>query len=334
MMAEAVTFIPVWDDYTVLPANVYDSLMGTDKLDVAVVEQANIDFGALQKTSLGAATPALSATGVDAIWDEVVNTGHTVANSAAKLITDNLNAPVATVDTVVDGIATDVAAVHVHVGTIDGHITADYGAAEKTCIDLLDDAAGGLADIHTDVAAVKSDTAAIKAKTDNLPADPADDSDIDAQLATIAGYLDTEVAAIKAKTDNLPASPAAVGSAMTLADDAITAAKFDETTAFPLTQADAAATAVARTSDGSAITVSSGKVKLAADGLDSVDITEPAGVAANFREMVVQVWRRFFKKAVINMTDGTLKCYKDDGFVATTQVISEAANMQTQEVAT
>lgn len=37
-----------------------------------------------------------------------------------------------------------------------------------------------------------------------------------ANLATVAGYIDTEVAAIKAKTDNLPASPAAVGSAMTL----------------------------------------------------------------------------------------------------------------------
>lgn len=45
---------------------------------------------------------------------------------------------------------------------------------------------------------------AIKAKTDNLPADPADDSDIDSQLATI----DTVVDAIKAKTDNLPADPA------------------------------------------------------------------------------------------------------------------------------
>lgn len=32
-----------------------------------------------------------------------------------------------------------------------------------------------------------------------------------ANLATVAGYIDTEVAAIKAKTDNLPASPAAVG---------------------------------------------------------------------------------------------------------------------------
>lgn len=32
-----------------------------------------------------------------------------------------------------------------------------------------------------------------------------------ANLATLAGYVDTEVAAIKAKTDNLPASPAASG---------------------------------------------------------------------------------------------------------------------------
>lgn len=33
----------------------------------------------------------------------------------------------------------------------------------------------------------------IKERTDNLPDDPADDSDIDAQLATIAGYLTTEI---------------------------------------------------------------------------------------------------------------------------------------------
>jgi len=84
------------------------------------------------------------------------------------------------------------------------------------------------------LAAVDTEVAAIKAKTDNLPSDPADDSDIDAQLAAIAAYIDTEVAAIlaavdtevaaiKAKTDNLPASPAAVGSAMTLAADTVNA---------------------------------------------------------------------------------------------------------------
>jgi hypothetical protein len=71
-------------------------------------------------------------------------------------------------------------------------------------------------------------------------------ANLDTQLTAIDDYIDTEVAAIKAKTDligasvalesggnlaavkaktdNLPTSPAAVGSAMTLADGAITAA--------------------------------------------------------------------------------------------------------------
>jgi hypothetical protein len=76
--------------------------------------------------------------------------------------------------------------------------------------------------------AVLAQIALVKAKTDNLPSDPADASDIAAafgtvnsNLSTVAGYIDTEVAAIKAKTDNLPASPAATGdipSAATIAD--------------------------------------------------------------------------------------------------------------------
>lgn len=59
--------------------------------------------------------------------------------------------------------------------------------------------------INTKFAPLTSDVTAIKAKTDNLPATPANE----ATLTTIASYIDTEVAAIKAKTDNLPASPAA-----------------------------------------------------------------------------------------------------------------------------
>jgi hypothetical protein len=45
-----------------------------------------------------------------------------------------------------------------------------------------------------------------------------------ASLDVLDDYVDTEVAAIKAKTDTLPASPAAVGSAMTLAANALSAA--------------------------------------------------------------------------------------------------------------
>jgi hypothetical protein len=59
-------------------------------------------------------------------------------------------------------------------------------------------------------ASVSADIATVKAKTDNLPVDPADASDIagsfstvNAALATIAGYIDTEIAAIKAKTDQI-----------------------------------------------------------------------------------------------------------------------------------
>lgn len=65
---------------------------------------------------------------------------------------------------------------------------------------------------------IDTEVAAIKAKTDNLPPDPADASDIAAAFAITNGkidvvddFLDTEIAAIKAKTDNLPALPAAVG---------------------------------------------------------------------------------------------------------------------------
>jgi hypothetical protein len=55
-----------------------------------------------------------------------------------------------------------------------------------------------------------TEIAAILAKTNNLPSDPADASDIaasfttvNATLATLSGYVDTEVSAIKAKTDQL-----------------------------------------------------------------------------------------------------------------------------------
>ena len=71
------------------------------------------------------------------------------------------------------------------------------------------------ASVDTLASYVDTEVAAIKAKTDNLPVDPADASDIAASfvtvnntLATISSYIDTEVAAIKAKTDNLPVDPA------------------------------------------------------------------------------------------------------------------------------
>lgn len=84
--------------------------------------------------------------------------------------------------------------------------------------DLLDTEISTLATasaLSTVAGYVDTEVAAIKAKTDNLPSDPADASDIASAfgtvystLTTIGGYIDTEVAAIKAKTDNLPSDPA------------------------------------------------------------------------------------------------------------------------------
>ncbi len=66
--------------------------------------------------------------------------------------------------------------------------------------------------------------ALVKAKTDNLPSDPADESNIQAAIATLQGFVDTEVAAalaaillVKAKTDLIPAAPAAAGDIPTTA---------------------------------------------------------------------------------------------------------------------
>ena len=68
---------------------------------------------------------------------------------------------------------------------------------------------------------------------------------------------------------------------------------------------------------------------LASDGLDSIATTEPTGKASNFREMIIQIWRRLFGKTTLTATE--LKTYKSDGStVTTTQVVSDNGTTQTQ----
>jgi len=72
--------------------------------------------------------------------------------------------------------------------------------------------------------------------------------------------------------------------------------------------------------------------KLASDGLDSIAITEPSGVASNFREMIVQLWRRFHNKS--KMTADKLTVYKDDGTTAATeQTLAETDDEQNMSAA-
>lgn len=129
----------------------------------------------------------LSATGVDDVWDEV-QSGHSTPGTFGKYL-----------DSAISGVSTGgVTAGDIADAVLDellsGHTTS--GSLGKAVSDIL--------------AAVDTEIAAIKAKTDALPSDPADASDIAASfstisttLATIAAYIDTEVAAIKVKTDRL-----------------------------------------------------------------------------------------------------------------------------------
>ena len=56
-------------------------------------------------------------------------------------------------------------------------------------------------------------------------------------------------------------------------------------------------------------------------------------MASNFREMLVQLWRRFLKKSTLTSTQ--LKTYADDGTtVLTTQEVSDDNVTQTQGAAT
>jgi hypothetical protein len=90
--------------------------------------------------------------------------------------------------------------------------------------------------------------------------------------SAVATNKDAVIDGIKEKTDTLPASPAAVGSPMTLQDNAITGAKFDNATAFPLKSADTGASEVARVgADGDTL-------KSLSDQIDGASTLNAAGV--------------------------------------------------------
>lgn len=72
---------------------------------------------------------------------------------------------------------------------------------------------------------------------------------------------------------------------------------------------------------------------LAATGLDSVATTEPSGMASNYREMMVAVWWKLYRKSTQTATEE--KTYDDnDADVKTTQPLSDAAGTQTRGTGT
>ena len=187
----------------------------------------------------------------DAVWDEAIS-GHTTAGSfGAK------NQKVVPSETIgdykadVSSLATSAA-----LATVGSNVTSI-----KTKTDNLpaSPAAVGSAMTLSNNAITAAVIATDAIDADAIKADAITEIQaglaLEATLTAIKGAgwttetlaaLHVLIDAIKAKTDNLPTSPAATGAAMTLADGAITASKFDESTAFPVKLADTGATQIAR----------------------------------------------------------------------------------------
>jgi hypothetical protein len=71
--------------------------------------------------------------------------------------------------------------------------------------------------------------------------------------------------------------------------------------------------------------------KLAPDGLDAVSTTMPAGVAANFREMIVATWAYDYQKSVYDPVAQTLTTYAANGStVLTTAPATIVSGLETK----
>jgi hypothetical protein len=209
-----------------------DSII-TDVAAVHVHAQAIIDDLALVHTHVSDCATATAVAAAKTVIDDLHNTDLPAVHTHLELLIDGTNG-LAAIKTQVNDIHTDVADIHTDVADIHTDVataTSDIAAVHVHAQTIIDD-----------VAAVHVHAATIEADTNELQVDHVNGGRIDLLIDGIEAHAH----AIDIKTTNLPASPAAVGSAMTLADDAITSAKFDESTAFPVKSQDASTTILAR----------------------------------------------------------------------------------------
>jgi uncharacterized protein YjlB len=107
------------------------------EMDANSTRLANLDATISSRlASASYIVPPTVAAIADGVCDEVISSGHAVAGSLARIVYDNLNAPVATVDTVVDSILTQVQDNHTDIGTAINYIDTEV-AAIKGKTDLL-----------------------------------------------------------------------------------------------------------------------------------------------------------------------------------------------------
>jgi hypothetical protein len=150
--------------------------IATDAIGAAELADGAITAATFAAGAIDATAIAAGAIGASEIADGAIDAATFAAGAitAAAIATDAIDADALAADAVTE---------------------IQSGLATAAALDTVDNF-------------LDTEVAAIKAKTDNLPADPADASDVaagiaglDAKLDTIDNFLDTEIAAIKAVTD-------------------------------------------------------------------------------------------------------------------------------------
>lgn len=182
---------------------------------------------------------SLSSAGIQAIWDALTSALTTVGSIGKRLVDyltgdiyarlgapagASVSADIAAVNAKTTNLPASPAAVGSAMTLASGAITAAVIATDAIDSDAI--AASAVTEIQSGLSTL--DAAGIRSAVGLASAN------LDTQLTTINGFLDTEVAAIKAKTDNLPASPASTSDVLTQVNAALDAAS-TELTAVPTT---------------------------------------------------------------------------------------------------
>jgi hypothetical protein len=253
-ITDAANHVPVFHEFMVLPAMIYDAFVaGTDVLDASVTQW----LGTAASTPTVAGVPNVNAK----TWNDLATVALPLVPTTAGRTLDVSTGGEAGVDWANVGSPTTTVGLS---GTTVGTLTTYTGNTPQTGDSYARIGAAGvslsaipdLAGVTTLLSRLSAARAGYLDNVNNstlagasFPTDPADQSlvlaatdalaaaiaalnnlsqanirtavglasaNLDTQLSTIDDFLDTEVAAIKAKTDLLPASPAATGDAMTL----------------------------------------------------------------------------------------------------------------------
>ena len=333
------------------------------KIDVSSGGEAGVDWA-----NVGSPTTTLALTGttiattqkvdVETIKTNPVVNGGTITFPTTATLASTTNITAGTVTTAtnvttVNGLAAGVITVtSIADGAIDA-ATFAAGAIDAAALasDAVTEIQSGLATaanlatvagyLDTEIAAILADTNELQTdwvnggRLDNIldarsSQTSVDDLPTNAELATALGTADDATLAAIAALNNL--SQANIRTAVGLGSanldtqlaDIPTVSEFNARTLAAADYFDPAADTVANVTTVGSVTTKTG-YSLASTGLDSISITAPSGVASNFREMVVQLWRRFFKRTTKDSDE--IKTYADNGTsVLTTQVYTSVGD--------